>query len=335
MITLKHKSKTINIPDRWEELTPEQYLAVVAIIEDISSGNLGFFDAKLKIMQMLTGYKRSRKHYTDEEIEIINNNLVILAEKMRFIFRPEYTDPEMLEVFSVELRDELENKFPFEIFNPEMREQLAMLGNRLKYTISLKLDMRKNPIPIISYQRNKYKGPMWEIDKNNLMATDILAGEYIDALSYYRIYHQTHDEKYLYGLMAVLYRSDRSVYETLGAVARMAFFTGKMEKYKKGAFYFFQSIQEYLMQRSPYRLLYGVAPSDGGKISLGMVDSLYSLSKEGYGSTSEVAAVNLIDFLNLRMKQLIDAVKTMRASKKKVHEIADALQLPIETIQQI
>jgi hypothetical protein len=66
-----------------------------------------------------------------------------------------------------------------------------------------------------------------------------------------------------------------------------------------------------------------------------MVEHLYSLSKEGYGSREQLGLLNLKDMLNLMFKQLQDTVGTLRSYKLKDYQIAQKLQLSIEIIQQL
>jgi len=338
MIEVNTPTGLINIPDKWAELSPVQYIGVCGVIAQVQSGKLSFFDARLRLLEVLTGYKRSRKRYNESDQQQINDNLHILASMIRFVFKPQYTDPEILDVLSPELRKRLTTHFPFEIGEPHEVAQLKMVGNLLKYRISINLDIDRNHIPTIHHATGMYYGPLWNIDNNNILTTDILADEYIDALDYYKLYHQTNDIKYMHGLMAALYRKDRATYNSV-EVQKTAQTTLTINAgILTGVYFFFQSIQEYLMERSAWSILFNKSEATepkSEKISLGMVEHLYSLSKEGYGGREQLGLLNIKDLLNLMFKQLKDTVNTLRGYKMKTHEIAQNLNMSIETIQML
>jgi hypothetical protein len=343
MIELNTPTGLVKIHDQWSELTQAEYVGVCGVIAQIQAGELSFFDARLKLLEVLTGYKRSKKRYSADDQQQINDNLSILAGMIRFVFKPEYTNTEILDVLTPDLRTLLHSQFPFEISDSQHVQQLKTVGELLKYRIAINLDVQRNYIPELTYPTGTFYGPLWQVDENNILTTDILADEYIDALDYYKLYHQTQNPIYLQGLAAALYRPNRKKYDSV-EVQKNAYQTPSQPEVLLGIYYFFQGIQEYLVNKSAWHILFAKANSPtpdsyrgtaNSKISLGMVEHLYSLSKEGYGSREQLGLLNLKDMLNLMFKQLQDTVGTLRSYKLKDYQIAQKLQLSIEIIQQL
>lgn len=336
MITIAAHNKTLHIPDKWEELTPRQYTAVVAALLQFEDGKLSLFDLKLQALRIVSGYKRSRKRFSPEQQERITDNLVLLAEQVHFMLKPYYPDKEIMDVFSDDLRRELETRFPFEIYEPKFRAQLDMVGDRLKPQIRLQLGMKTNPLPFVRLRLRKYSGIIWQIDENNLLTTTLRAEQYIDALEYYKLYYLNKKEIYLNSLVAVLYMPVQGSYTQSDVLLYAGRFARLSKEVKTGVFFFFQGIQEYFLHDSPYSFLFaGSEPQDNDKINMGMIRNLYSLAKEGYGSKEELARMNVIDFMNLLVKQLSDAVESLRSLGKKDFEIARTLDINIEILDKL
>lgn len=335
MIRLKSKYGQVEIPDSWDELTQEQYLDVASTLLDLVGGSMDLVDFKLVLLKRLTGYSRSRRRFSDEDTQRINENLFRLAEMLRFPIRPKYENPEVMEVLSEPLRKRLKNLFPFEIFDKQFRGELKMVEGLLKYGAEINFTMKRNPLLSIIYNDLEMHGPFFEVDKNGLASTDIMAGEFVDAYEFYSIYQATGDRLYRRKLCLTLYRQDRSVYT--GAETRVPGYLGTTiiaPHVEYAVFLFFQNLLEYLF-KSPYGILFGRSENKTAKISLGMISTIYSLAKEGYGTKEDISRLNLADYLNMMIKQVIDAVSSLRSLDKSDTEIASELELPIETIMKL
>jgi hypothetical protein len=304
------------------------------VIHNTQEGKLSLHEARMGIMQALTGYERSKKRYSPDDQQQINDNLAILAAELNFVFLPEYKNPELLEMLSPELSTLMQSVFPFEIRDSHHVEQLMPLAGLLDYGIKINLKVDFNPLPVIATEKQTCYGPVWHIDSNNILETDLIADEYIDALDYYKLYTRTKQDIYLQKLTTVLYRPNREVYSQNKLQIMPATHAQQV-----AAYYLFQCIQEYMHQRSAWKMLFETdehtVTETGPKINMGMVEQLYSLSKDGFGSREEMGRLNLKEMLNLIVKQLKDAVATLRASKKKNSEIATLLNVPFNVIQML
>lgn len=335
MIEITTNTGTVKLHNAWDELTPTEFAAVCLVVHNTQQGKLSLHEARMGIMQALTGYKRSRKRLSKEAQQQINDNLSVLAAELNFVFLPAYRNPELLEVLSPELRKQLLTTFPFEIRDSQHVKQLTPMAGLLDYGIKINLLLNRNPMPAIEVDKIAYHGPVWHVDNNNILTTDLVADEYIDALDYYKLYTRTRQENYLHKLTSVLYRPNREGYAE-----------GKLVEVKAtqaqhvAVYYLFQAIQEYLHARSAWSMLFA-SENDGQtepqphKISLGMIENLYSLSKEGYGSREQMGKLNLKELLNLILKQIKDTVAALKANKMKDHEIAANMHMPIHIIQML
>lgn len=335
MIEIRHKKKEIQIPDRWEELTPDQYLSVAGLLFDFFEKKLNLYDFKIELLKKLTNYKRSKKKFSIDTQEQINNNLWLLADQLSFPVKPVYKNLELIDVLDPRLQKRLQKKFPFEIYDPEFMPELEMVMTRLDYSPVVNFNMKKNLLPSFKYNKTIYQGPVFNIDRNLVVETDMTTLEFIDSYTYFRLFVKNGDEKYLRNLVSVLYRPDRSKYSTFDTQKRSDSLIGIDPGVLQAVFLFFENLKEYLVHLSPYKLIFSGTETDKKKISLGISDTLYGLCKAGYGSKDEISNMGLNDYLNLLLKQIIDAIESLRQMKKKDTEIAMELKLPVEIIMQI
>ena len=82
----------IEIPSEWSELSTAQFLEVIVALSELYNSDNDIFAIQLKLFPILTGYKRSKKRFTADEAELINQNIVFLAEQIRFPFKFFYRD---------------------------------------------------------------------------------------------------------------------------------------------------------------------------------------------------------------------------------------------------
>jgi DNA replication protein DnaD len=69
------------------------------------------------------------------------------------------------------------------------------------------------------------------------------------------------------------------------------------------------------------------------KISLGLAESVYSLSKKHYGTIQSINTMNVTEFFNLLLKELKDAIVELKAMEKTTTEISDILHISTQTVE--
>lgn len=320
----------IKIPNRWEELTISQATDTVGLLMGLMSGAISLGAFRVLLLKALTGYRRSRKRLTPEMQEQLEFNLVHLAEQLTFAIKPKYRDPDVLTVLSPQLQERLKEHFPFEIYEPYFMQELTAVGSRLEFDPVPNLNMKQNPLPEIRINWRRFQGPVFTIDSNDVVQTDIVAGKFLLAGDYAEIYHKTGDMRYLDSLMAVYYRQGNVPFSQVDCERRIVRFKSVDARKKYMVYLFHCSITEYLNNHPVYGIIFG---SDGTNESGGNLSSiLYQMAKENYGSLQEVSGILLSDFIGLMYKQLLDAVQTLHAMEKTPGEIARQLKLSDEKI---
>jgi len=103
---------------------------------------------------------------------------------------------------------------------------------------------------------------------------------------------------------------------------------------KQAVFFNFQAIQLFLQKYTDYGILWwnsGEKPKKN-ESGLGMGESLYSLSKAGYGDIRVLKKMSLIEMLNLMVKELRDAVQSLQAMEKSPTEIVVATKHSLDQV---
>lgn len=325
MIAIKANGDNIDIKNKWSELDPNEFVRVVAWMSkffmDIKPNLIDF---RLGLLSILTGYSRSTKRIQSDDQDQINSNLILLANMLKFPVRPYYPDPDQLDVFPEDIRSELEELFPHEIDSPKLSRVLDLVT----YYPIPNLSIGRNLLPKIG----ELIGPSFTIDENNIADSDISAREYVDASEFFRLYSETRSSKYLDNLVHVLYRPSREKYKPSNSQDLPSEISHIDSDTKQAVFFIFQYIQDYIMHRSSYRILFGGGDLKSNKISLGMNGQIYSLSKSGYGSTVEIGDLSLNDFFNLMLKQMIDEVATLRGAGWDDGKISRETKIDIQII---
>lgn len=331
MITLKNGADSILIPDKWSELTPDQFIVVIILYNDMIAGECNVLEFRLKLLKKLSGYQRSKARFDEETAENIDSNLLILSQMLTFALKPVYPDPEVLEIFSEDLQALLKTNFPFDITAIEHLDQLAMMSSRLRWYPALNLNFGTNPMPSVTIGKEIRFGPVFDVDDYGIIATDMIVDEYIDALEYLKLYHATGQTGYLDKMISVLYREKRHEYSTFtnsipGRVADLTICTKlAIEKV-------FEYICDTITSHPAFEILFSsVEKKSGGSFS----DIIYHLSEKGLGSRTEIARWNLTDFLSAIVRDLKNSVASLRSSGVDESKISNEMNIPVEILQKI
>ena len=323
------KPGEVNLPTAWHELTTNQFKPLASVIYD-QMGKRDIIELRLLMLQAITGYERSKKRYTEDEAEQINCNLYILSQFVMFPFRTIYDNPDLINLLSPELQKRLQKCFLFEIHDSEFTEEIAKFGGLLKYKIDLNLNITSNLIPDITIGGIVYKGPRFNIDKNGILDTSLVAGQWIDANDYANLND-------LAGIAACLYFNKRADYSTSLAQEQKPLFENANPADLKAIWLVFKAMQNYLVAHPRFSVLFSRKKKteeyfDPSKIEVSSSDIIYHLVKEGTGSLAEVMNMPVLDFLNIQVKNIADAIKTLREMGKKNGEIAKALKMDIDIV---
>jgi ribosomal protein L32E len=320
MITINKKYR---YPDQWEELSSEQYLMLIELLLEFMQGHISAQEVRLAYFLNIANInpraivKRNRERF--------HENLFRITRTLNFMFRYEYPDGSLDEI-EPELRKSLAKTLPNDL--PDHVE--LQYVKKLKRQTLPDFLFAKNLLPEIEISRKKYPGYIFELH-DEIIHTTLTAEQYVNANLLYGKYIDMRNTSYLDTLVATLYCPKGS-----DAIA-FAETTAKLDNVDKQAvFICFQAIQTFLATRTKYAILWNRKPAGkNDKLSLGLSDSIYSLSSAGYGSLSEVSQMPLTAFFDLLVKNIIDAVKTLRDMKMKKDEIAEKTGLSLAQINKI
>jgi hypothetical protein len=320
MITI---NKKYHYPNQWEELSPEQYLMLIILLLEFMQGNIGAQEVRLAYFLNVSNInpkaiiKRNRNRF--------HENMFRISRTLNFMFRYEYPAGALDEI-EPELRKALGKTLPNDL--PDHVE--LQYVKKLKRQTLPDFVFAKNLLPEIEINGKKYSGYIFELHDEIIHAT-LTAEQYVNANLLYGKYIDARNPSYLDMLVATLYcpkgADAISFAETASKLDHIA---------KQAVFICFQAIQTFLATRTKYAILWNRKPADKkDKFSLGLSDSIYSLSSAGYGSLTEVAQMPLTAFFDLLLKNIIDAVKTLHDMKIKKDEIAEKTGLSLTQINKI
>lgn len=338
MITLRNGHKTFNLKDSWRELNTSEAAECVRLYKFLESGTIDFETFRINILKYLSGYRRPNafirvwrslrgKVYHAENI---NSNLFLLSEMIRFPLRPVY-DPEILEIFTEDLREELQTKFPWEIDDPQQVAQMQMAGESLKVQFTLNYDFGKNLVPEIVVGKQTLKGPLFTVDDYGELVTDLRVNEFIDADEYLKLYRKTNKPEHLNAFMAMLYRVDRGTYNTAINQVNATVFNNVSEPVKQTVIEVFTWIKRFFFNHPMYGMLFNTQESE--KLTTGWDALVSGLSNEGEGSQNEINTWLITQFFNALFNQLKKQVAQMRAAEMDDGKISRKLNMIPEQVE--
>ena len=157
-----------------------------------------------------------------------------------------------------------------------------------------------------------------------VLNTDLPAGDFIDATTLHDQYMKSGSEEILNQMVSLLYKLPEGVAASIPAGTRAAILFN------------FRAILLFLTHQTQYGILWKAGKTNQDeKISIGFVDSLYSLAKAGYGDTTRLKTISVVEFLDLLLKEVIDTVKTLKDAKMDLTKIAEVTKLSLNQIQSI
>lgn len=134
-------------------------------------------------------------------------------------------------------------------------------------------------------------------------------------------------------LAAILYYPNR--YSSSGAHELAQKFTKVPVDELVSIAFNFQAFINYLFSKTEFKLLTELEETKVSAISTGALESLYNLSSDGFGNIEVIEQLNVIQYLTILRKKLIDTVRSLYAAKMDKMDIAKETKLPIHIINEI
>lgn len=310
---------TYFIPNSWDQLTPLLFSSLVRDFNRMAKGLLSPAMVRVNYVCNVMGWK-PKKIKGEESFQ----NLVFLAEQVTFPFVILYPDHDLaLKDMDPETR-KLCKKTP-----PERLTSLpiARYLSRLDYKFGLDSCFCKQLVPEVIVNDEVY--PAYSIDTSfNVLTCSLTALQYIEARTL-----MGKSVNMLPLLAAILYYP--GTYSSGGA-HRLASVFAKLPEYELQAIAFnFQSFNNYLFTCTEFKLLTASKEGNGSAISTGALESLYNLSNDGLGDITAVEQMNVIKYLTILRKKVIETVRSMNSMKMEKVDIEKETGLPIHIINQI
>lgn len=300
------------IPECWEELSPEQFVKIIDLIEKFITGKLILSEVQLHIVYALLGVRPY-----DPGNTLLCENLFRIAEKTTFPFKYVYSDERFLK-----LSEKAQNYLKKHLPSPDSEDPEIRIAAAFKIQIDIDLYMCRQLLPVLP--GTNFQGYSFCV-KNGFIETSLTAEQYLDANTVLGEFKGSNPEV-LDSLISILYPSAGSNPQILSKLPKSV---------KMAVYYNYISILEWLSSLSKYAPIFSKNKSRANKLSVGNSGMLYHLSEKGYGSLNEVSGYNLCSFLDILLKQTIDSVMQLHSLKKKREEIAKELNLTIDQINSI
>lgn len=331
MLTFNTPSGVASIENKWSELSPAQFVGTCALTNRFFAGEFDIDEYRLRLLELLSGYKRKKKR--SKFAEQINENLFLISEQLTFAVRPKVGPVEVLDFFSPDLREQLKTRFPWEIYEHKYLKQLLPVKSLLKIEFELNLDLGRNLLPQVRKNKSVYSAPYFDTFDGDIY-TNVTAEQYLDASDYFNAYSETKKEKYLDSFIDCLYNKQ--------STPRCANIPSLAKKETKDAIILvFMYMQQTFINDPVFKHLFTKPEQDENnalasvsKLNLGSAEALLQVVETGYGSLPEVKQMNIVDFFNIQLMIIKNSIAKLRAMDKKPGEIARTMNLSVETVTQ-
>lgn len=308
-----------SIPNSWEKLDSYLYAALIRDIQRMATGELSIAMVRINHVCRTMGWD-IKKIKAEEAYQ----NLAWLAEQVTFPFLIEYPDNDSaLQELDTETRKLCKRIPPHRLTGVTISKYLKKLNYR--YTVDS--CFCKQLVPFIEIEDEFYSS--YRIDtRYNYLTCSLTALQFIEAKA---LIGCTKDKYPL--LAAILYYPER--YSSEGAHALADKFINISNEILVAVAFNFQAFVNYLFTKTQFKLLTEPKETKKSVISTGALESLYNLSADGLGDIDKVEQMNIIQYLTILRKKLIDTVRSLHAAKMESIDIEKETGLPIHIINQI
>lgn len=313
------KGTEYSIPNCWEEVHPANFIKLLQDVELMASGRLSVGMVRVRYVCNCMGWKLNRFR-SPEAIQ----NLAWIAEQVTFPFTIEYPDNDAaLQDLDNETQKLCKRIAPYRLKGVGISRYL----HRLPYKYVLDSCFCAQLVPVIEANDQIYSSYSINTSFGNLTCS-LTALQFIEA----RKVESGHTDL-LPLLAAILYYPGR--YSSEGA-QRLAFeFVNLPRELLQAVAFNFRSFVNFLFSKTEYRLLTAITTDHKSAISTGALESLYNLSADGFGTVNDVEQMNILQYLTIIRKKLIESVRSLHAAKMQPAEIEKETGLPLHIVRQI
>lgn len=305
-----------NIPDRWEELSSEQFIAIVRVLDTM--GTHPFQEMKIMLLEALLDGKLPLRPDDDTYC----SNMYRLVEHITFPYQFVYTD-ERFRNFSPSMQRHLKKYPPMDLNEPQIR-----LAARMKRHIAPDICFPAQLLPILP--GSGLEGYTFSYTEGIAM-TSLTAEQYIDANTILQEIHNTENTSLYPMLTQILYcpspyASDKAARLRIGKPSKDILLA---------VMFNYMAVVNWISALDKYDILFHAPKKSTDKNPLGSGAALYALAGKGYGTLEQIGRLPLFQYLDLLLKQTVDAVRQLDGLKKTKPEIAKELNMTIDQINTI
>lgn len=326
MRTFYFSDNQYTFPDSWYELNPLQYQALVAVLLDFANGSITA-DAARAIWFCSIANINPQVVTDAASGQLASENIYRASRELTFFLKIEYS--EKIDHLSKESRKLLHKRPPEELpQTPEIR-----WASKLQYTYVPDTVFAAQLLPEIKLKKEVFTGYRAKLT-GGILDVSLNAQQYIDANTLLDEYYKSLNYELLNDLLSILYFPGHYNSEEIQLHA------GKFETVspiiKHAVLLNFQALTQFLALKTKYGLMWSrITNKKAPQISVGFGDTIYSLAKLGYGTVEELSHINLMKFLDLSLKNIIDTVSYLNENEVSLAEIASKTGLSIANIQKL
>ena len=313
------KGTQYSIPNSWEDLTPYLFQALIRDISLMAKGEISIAMVRVNYVCRVMGWKLKKIKNSDGWA-----NLAWLAEQVTFPFTIVYPDNDAaLQDLDSETRKLCKRIPPHRLTGITIARYLT----KLPYNYAADSCFCKQLIPAIYLDDESYSA--YKIDTSfNRLTCSLTALQFIEARS---LIGGSLEQLPL--LAAILYYPDR--YSSDGAHSLAHKFVKLPVDELTAIAFNFQAFVNYLFTKTEFKLLTKAKNTKVSAISTGALESLYNLSSDGLGDVDTIERMNILQYLTILRKKLIDTVRSLHSAKMEKVDIANETGLPIHLINDI
>ena len=315
-----HQQK-YSIPNAWNELTPALFEGIMVDARKVSLGVIP--PAMVGVNHVCRSMEWRLEKIVESKDEVMLANLSWLSEQVNFVFTISYPDNDaVLQDLSKEDYQKAKRTPPERLKLP-----IARFLKKLDYKFTLNSCFSAQLVPFVHLKNKIYFG--YKIDTGyDRLTCSLTALQFIEARNL-----NNDDNVKLPLLAAILYHP--GAYNSQSAHVLARDFECLPADILQNIAFNFTSFVNFLFSRTDFKLLIEGEDEEKSAISTGPLESLYNLSSDGYGDVSSVEQMNIIQYLTILRKKLIETVRSMNYAEMETVDIAKKTGLPISLIKQI
>ena len=314
------KGTQYSIPNSWEGITPYLFQSLIHDIGLMAKGKLSVAMVRVNYVCRVMGWKLKKIKDSDGWA-----NLAWLAEQVTFPFTIVYPDNDAaLQDLDSDTRKLCKRIPPHRLTGITIARYLS----KLPYNYAVDSCFCKQMIPVIRFNDDELYSA-YTIDTSfNRLTCSLTALQFIEARS---LIGGSLEQLPL--LAAILYFPDR--YSSDGAHSLAHKFVKLPVDELTAIAFNFQAFVNYLFTKTEFKLLTEAKNTKVSAISTGALESLYNLSSDGLGDVDTIERMNILQYLTILRKKLIDTVRSLHSAKMEKVDIANETGLPIHLINDI